>query len=526
MGSPEIDRSSEPLQEEVLGFVDLGTNSIRLLLVRLNPNRSYSLLLQQRQMVRLGEGAQVEGYLQESAMERTIRAARGFAEIALSYGAREVVAVATAGTRNALNGEAFLERLREETGLDMRIISGREEARLIYLGVSEEMQLGNRRGFFIDIGGGSTEISVGNQKEYFFLDSLHLGAIRVASLFSPFSETGPVAPDRLSLMENYVRNSVVRSMQKIRELKPEIGIGSSGTILNLAAVAGRRRGNSGGAVSRSFKLEELQEAVGYLASLSLEERRRVPGLNPERGDIVVAGGMVLVTLMQEAGVSELRTSERGLREGLLVDHLQKIGLFEGMSIREKSIFQLGRTCRFNEEHARRVASIATQLFDEARRIKLHPFGDWERELLYYAAILHDVGMFISFSGHQAHSHYIIRHAELLGFDQTEIAIMAALAFYHRKKLPRKKHEPFGMLDPRSQKTVFSLCAFLRMAESLDRGHAGVVASVRMKRGKKEIRLLVEALKDCPLELWGVREHLKDFRRIFGKPLGVDFSIPS
>jgi len=458
-------------------------------------------------------------------MERTIRAARGFADIAASYGAREIVAVATAGTRNAENGEPFLERLREETGLDMRIISGREEARLIYLGVSEDVQLQRRRGLFVDIGGGSTEISVGDQKGYYFLDSLHLGAIRMASLYAPASETGPIARDRLGLMENYVRNSVVRSIQKIRELNPEICVGSSGTILNLAGVAARRRGDSGQPL-RIIKLEELREALYYLASLPLEERRRTPGLNPERGDIIVPGGMVLITLMQEAGITELCTSERGLREGLLVDYLRKIGLFEGMSIREKSIFQLGRSCRFNEEHARRVASLATDLFDEAKRIKLHAFGEWERELLYYAGILHDIGMFISFSGHQAHSHYIIRHAEILGFDQTEIAIMAALAFYHRKKLPRKKHEAFCMLDERSQRIVFSLCSFLRMAESLDRGHAGVVSSLQMESSKKKVHLMVEVLKDSPLELWGIREHIQDFRRIFRKMLSVDFSASS
>ncbi len=526
MGPSGIENSGEPLREEVLGFIDLGTNSIRLLLVRLNPNRSYSLLLQQRQMVRLGEGAQVGGYLQEPAMERTIGAARGFADIAASYGAREVVAVATAGTRNAQNGEAFLERLREETGLDMRIISGREEARLIYLGVSEGMQLGGRRGFFVDIGGGSTELAVGDQQEYFFLDSLHLGAIRVASLFSPPGEAGPLSRDRLGLMENYVRNSVVRSIQKIRDLKPTLAVGSSGTILNLAAATQRRLEGAGNFRSSGLKLEQLRETVYYLASLPLEDRRKVPGLNPERGDIIVAGGMVLVTLMAEAGIGELQTSDRGLREGLLVDYLRRIGLFQGMSIREKSVFQLGRSCRFNEEHALRVASIAADLFDEARRVKLHSLGNWERELLHYAAILHDVGMFISFSGHQMHSHYIIRHAELLGFDQTEIAIMAALAYYHRKKLPRKKHEPFGMLDERSQKVVSLLSMFLRMAESLDRGHSGVVASVRMERRKKDIRLLVESVKDCPLELWGVREHLKGFRKVFGKSLTVDFSSAS
>jgi exopolyphosphatase/guanosine-5'-triphosphate,3'-diphosphate pyrophosphatase len=522
MDAPKVEPLPEIIQEEILGFIDLGTNSIRLLLVRLNPNRSYSLLLQQRQMVRLGEGAQVEGYLEESAMERTIRAARSFADMAASYGAREVVAVATAGARNAQNGEAFLQRLREETGLDMRIISGREEARLIYLGVSEDIQLHHRRGLFVDIGGGSTELSVGDQKDYYFLDSLHLGAIRMSSLYAPASETGPIAQDRLNLMKNYVRNSVVRSIQKIRELKPEICIGSSGTILSLAGVAARRRGDSG-QTPRTLKLEELRGAVHYLASLSLEERRRTPGLNPERGDIIVPGGMVLITLMEEAGISQLYTSERGLREGLLVDYLRKIGLFEGMSIREKSIFQMGRSCRFNEEHARRVASLATDLFDEAGRIGLHSFGEWERELLYYAGILHDIGMFISFSGHQAHSHYIIRHAELLGFDQTEIAIMAALALYHRKKLPRKKHEAFRMLDERSQKVVFSLCAFLRMAESLDRGHAGVVSSLRMEGSKKKVLLLVKVLKDSPLELWGIREHVQDFRRIFRKTLSVDFS---
>lgn len=513
-----------PLSEagRVLAFLDMGTNSIRLLLVRINHNRSYTLLLQQREVIRLGEGAFQEELLQDAAMERAILAARGFVDIARAYGAEELVAVATAATRDAANREEFLDRLAKEAGVDMRVISGREEARLIYLGVVSGLVLESRKAVFIDIGGGSTEVTVGDQFEHYYLDTLKLGAIRLAGIFFRPDETGPISEDRYALIRQYVSSAAVRTVQRVRNLEPEIAVGSSGTIMNLAEITLRRTKKRRLERNDTVRLDELRETIHILRELPLEQRRNVPGINPERADIIVPGAAVLETLLEEMGVTELMVSDRGLREGLLMDYLDRIDLFQGMSVRERSVFQLSRSCGFDETHAREVARLALELFDSGAESGLHRLGRRERELLYYAALLHDVGMFIAFSNHQEHSYYIIRNAELLGFDQKEIGIMAAVALHHRKKSPRKDHPGLTALDKGEKRLVRMLGMFLRLAEALDRSHSEAVERVSFgKVTKKEARLDIFRSKECQLEYWGVLELCEGFERVFGRMLHVN-----
>ena len=256
--------------------------------------------------------------------------------------------------------------------------------------------------------------------------------------------------------------------------------------------------------------------------LDLEGRRRFPGIQPERADILVGGGAIVETLLEELDLPALETSDRSLRDGLLADYLARTApeaWGTGLSARERSVLQLGRTCHFDEPHARHIAERAGELFDTGREARLHDLGPRDRELLVYAALLHDIGMFLSFSNHHAHTHYLIRNAELLGFDQTEIQVMAATAFYHRKKLPRRKHPQFAELDEASRRKVRVLCLLLRLAESLDRSHSGVVRSARFREaGKRRVELELYASGECQLELWGLGGHQEDFREVFRKDL--------
>lgn len=528
--STDTPARTAPADKHIVAFLDLGTNSVRMLLARIHPDHAYSVISQQKEVVRLGEGEFRAQQLQPEAMRRAALVCSQLAQMARANGAEEIVAVATSASREASNQATFLRRLRRDAELDVRVISGKEEARLIYLGVVSGLNLGDRRALFLDIGGGSTEVIAGTQHQYEFLDSLKLGAIRLTSRFFPPGYAEPVPNKQYLRIQHYVRTTSLRTLQRVRQFPVDFAIGSSGTIMNLSEIASRLISKRPSKKDETLTLEDLRQIVPRLCEATLEERRKIPGINPERADIIVAGAAILETLMEELQLPEIRISDRGLREGLPIDylsrHIHQIPLAQA-SFRERSVFQLGRACDFDEPHALQVARLALELFDSARESGLHAFGEWERELLEYAAVLHDIGAFLSYANHRAHSHYFIRNADLLGFDQTEIAIVAATAFFLRNALPRLKHPEFRELDKRSRKIVRILCVLLRLAESLDRSHTGPVSHAALRRTDSQtVTLELTSTKDCHLEIWGVKTHEQAFEKVFLKKLNIAVVAPA
>ena len=507
--------------EKVVSFVDIGTNSVRTMVVRLNPNRSYSILSRQKQVVRLGEDEFRDKELIPDAIERCVLVCKRFTEMGRSYGAEEFIAVATSATREAKNKNVLLERLRTEAGLEVHVISGREEARLIYLGVASSLSLDGKTGLFIDIGGGSTEITVSRKDQMLYLDSLKLGAIRLSTLFVPDGGKRGVPPERYAVMKKSVRNEIVRTTQRLKKFKIDVAIGTSGTILNIAEVASKSHDDP---TAQTLTLERLKRTSTMLRSLPLNKRREVPGINPERADIIIGGAVILETLMEEWGIEEIVPSERGLLDGMLVDYLSKIEGFpqyHRMNVREANVLQLGRSCGIDEIHAVAVKRLSLELFDTAKTEGLHKLGARERELLGYASFLHDVGDFISFTNHQAHSRYIIRNAELLGFDQMEIELMADLAYFHRKKMPGRKNEELGELDEDSKDALIVMAAFMRLAEALDRSHCALIEHARfINATSREAMLEIVTRGDCQLEIWGAEAQEKSFKKAFDRELVV------
>jgi exopolyphosphatase/guanosine-5'-triphosphate,3'-diphosphate pyrophosphatase len=305
-------------------------------------------------------------------------------------------------------------------------------------------------------------------------------------------------------------------------------MGSSGTIESLGDIAARMFLKRPLQRDDTLPYAQLKEVVTLLGALSLEARRKVPGLNPSRADIIMGGAAILDTLMEELALPEIRVTDRGLRDGLLVDYLLKNGhapAWGEMSPRQMSVLQLGRICRFNEAHARTTVRLALALFDSGREAGLHRLGLRERELLEYAALLHHIGGFLTYDNYQAHTYYLISNADLLGFDQTEIAMVATVALYHRKALPRKKHLEFSSLTKKTQRVVRILCVLLRLAESLDRSHAGYVRHARLCTvDAQRVMLYVHAAHDCQLELWGVQEHLEAFAKVFDRTLEIKMIV--
>jgi len=506
----------------VVAFIDIGTNSVRLLVVRLNPNHSYTILSRQKQQVRLGEGEFEDEEIRPEAGDRLVMVCKKFHDLARSFGTEEFVAVATSAMREAVNQHAVLHLLRQEAMLDVRVISGQEEARLIYLGVASGTHLPDQTAFFIDIGGGSTEVAVGDSKNYRYLHSFRLGAIRLASQYGAGTGNGPVSAAQYRKIQNHVRNAILRSAAKIKKEKIECAIGSSGTIMNLAEIAAKALPPRTQLKDPSLSSADLRRVIDLLCSLPLEERRKIPGINPERADIIIPGAAILDVFMQELGLDSIAVTGRGLQDGLLVDYLSRMDAFPllgELSPRQRSVLQLGRSCGINEVHARTVTALVLELFDSALGLSLHPYGAKERELLEYATFLHDIGSFISYTNHHSHSYYIIRNSELLGFNEAEIAFVAMIARFHRKKAPRKNDFGMDELGPRERDALKVLATFVRFGETLDRSHTALIRHVRFSAVDDEnVHLQIIARGDCQLEIWGIESEKKAFEKIFGKKL--------
>jgi exopolyphosphatase/guanosine-5'-triphosphate,3'-diphosphate pyrophosphatase len=516
-------------KERIAAFIDVGTNSIRLLVVRINANRSFNILRQEKEVVRLGEGEFKDNMLIPNAIERAVIVCSKFTELSRNFHADDIVAVATSAAREARNQQELLDRMRSEAFLDLSVISGTEEARLIYLGVSSGLHIGDKKALFIDIGGGSCEVMIGDQNQFYYLDSLKLGAIRMTTLFVPEGHTGPITDSMYGRMCKYVKNAIIRTKKEVCENEIAVVVASSGTAINLAQIAARMF-DINAERPLLIRRSQLKKLSTYLRSLNLEKRKQVPGINPERADIIIGGAATLETLMDELGLSEILVSERGLRDGLLVEYMVKIGLISDsgtVNVRERNILQLARSCDLNEDHARIVQRLALSLFDSAQMAKMHSMGDWERELLSYAAFLHDIGDFISYNNHHLHSYYIISNSELLGFDQREIAIMANIARFHRKKVPNRNDPEMRGLDRHTHEMIAMLSALLRIAESLDRSHVGLIEDAGFIRADWDRAVLcIRSKKECQLECWAVEADGKAFQKAYGRVLVTDIKIDS
>ena len=517
-------RPGRRLAAETVAFIDIGTNSVRLMVVRLEPDHSWVVLTLQKETVRLGEGEFGEvRRLQPEAMERAATVCARFVDLARAHGTTRFVAVATAATREARNGGEFVHLLRETAGLEVHVVSGKEEARLIYLGLLSRVHV-DGRALVIDIGGGSTEVAVGDRGGAEIVESISLGAIRLFMEEQPPDADGRVSAAGYETLKHRVR---LTSQHTLRDVgRPQAtAYGTSGTIVNLAAVAARTLHQRVSGRDEPLTRKDLRTVVKRLRAMTPEERRAVPGLAPARADIIVAGAAILDTLMEDLGIETIiALDDCGLREGLLLNDLARAGQHElarGAGVRERSVLQLARATSFDEVHARQVARLSLELFDSSRKAGLHRLGPEERELLEYAALLHDIGTFLSYTRHHQHTYYLIRHADLIGFDQEEIAIVAATAYFHRKALPAPRFEAFSGLDRRSRKVVRRLGALLRLAEYLDRGHAGAIVHASLQREAGGLLLEVEPAGDWSLEKWAVERRRESLEKAFGRQLSMN-----
>lgn len=523
---------SVPNHDRILAAIDVGTNSIHMVVVRVQPSiPSFSIISKEKATVRLGDRDPHSGNLTAAAMERAITALKRCRDIAKTLNAEAIIAVATSAVREAPNGRDFLTRVDEELGLAIDLISGPEEARRIYLGVLSGLEFNHQPHIIIDIGGGSTELILGDGREPRSLSSTKVGAVRLSA---ERVSTDPISDAEFHYLQAYVRGMFERAVEELQtQLQPQECprlVGTSGTIETLAALHAREKLGTIPTPLNGYQmsLRELQDIVHRLRKMTCAERANLPGMSDRRAEIIVAGAVVLLEAMSLLGIDSISVCERSLREGLVVDWMLTHGLIEDRlryqgSVRQRSVIKIAHKYQVNLEHGERVAAFALNLFDQTRGM-LHDWDEAERELLWAAAVLHNCGHFVSHSSHHKHSYYLIRNGELLGYTELEVETIANLARYHRKSSPKKKHDPYrNIASKRHRKAVDQLSALLRLAVALDRRQIGAISAIRCTYHPqtKQLDLHLHSTSpqdDCALELWSLDQKKTCFESEFGVKL--------
>jgi exopolyphosphatase / guanosine-5'-triphosphate,3'-diphosphate pyrophosphatase len=506
-----------------IAAIDIGTNSVHMIVVRVRPDLSFEVIDREKAMVRLGAGGLDGRALTTEARAAALQALSKFKRLAESHGVDEILAAATSATREAENGGEFLALIERQTGVRPRVISGTEEARLIHLAAVYGVDVGNARAVVVDVGGGSVEITFGTATSIQLARSFKIGVIR---LTERFVKSDPLSSRDERRLVKHIAGEIERHVEQIVAVGFDRVIGTSGTILSIGAVAATAARGTPPAELRNLRVsaKQIRRLRKDVVKLDLEERLGIPGLDPRRADLVVGGAVLLDTILRKLGAEDLTLCDLALREGLVLDYIHRnkrqIAQVDRIpDVRRRSSIELAERCNYMPEHAQQVARLALALFDQTRAV--HGLTDREREWLEYAALMHDLGVHISYPRHHRHSYYLIKNGDLRGFDPDEIEVIALLARYHRSGVPKKSHQEYAHLPSPLRRTVRLLSSMLHLAESLDRSHAQVFSGLELRDRGDDYLLQLATSGDAELEVWATNRHLAPFEKILGKPVRLE-----
>lgn len=519
-------------ENQMIAAIDIGTNSLHIVIVKIEAALpSFTIVAREKETIRLGDRNLITGELKPEIMNKAMACLGRFKTIAYSLGVTSIVAVATSAVRESPNGKEFLHQIETQVGLTVDLISGPEEARRIYLGVLSGMEFNNQPHIIIDIGGGSTELILGDSEEPRSLTSTKIGAVR---LTGELVHSDPITETEFKYLQAYARGMLERSVEEVQG-KLKIGdfprlIGTSGTIETIATIHAREKLGLVPSTLNGyqFSLQDLRTWVIRLRRMTNIERAAIPGIPEKRSEVILAGAVILQEAMTLLGVESLTVCERSLREGVIVDWMLTHGFIDNRlrfqsSIRQRSVLKTAKKYQTNLEHGDRVAAFALSIFDQTQA-QIHNWGANQRQLLWAAAILHNSGHHVSHSSHHKHSYYLIRNSELLGYNETEIEIIANIARYHRKSPPKKKHENYRNLLHKEHRTMVNqLSAMLRLAVALDRRQIGAISHIQCEYQPnfQEFKMLIfpSSIEDeCGLEMWSL-----DYKKgVFEEEFGLRF----
>ncbi|CAN5716630.1 Ppx/GppA phosphatase family protein [soil metagenome] len=514
------------MKTQTIAAIDIGSNSLKLVIVEAAASDSFTVVLQERERVRLGHETLKTHRLSSEAIDLSAEAISKFRSIAESREADVILAVATASVREAQNAQEFVSEIERRTGVYVEVLSSLEEARLIGIAVAQYFGADESSLLNIDIGGGSTELSLMKNNFPEKLFSMKLGAV---GLTEKFISGNPPKSKEIKDLRAEIILALEQPKRKIKNERWAFSTGTSGTINTLGFLLNFESGN-GSDVKTEIQLKKLIALNKKLAEMNTEKRSLLPNISPQRAEVIVAGGQILEGVMQTLGIETLQPCSYALREGVIIDYLRETEaeslppVPDVEDIRLRDVFAIGRRFGYEENHALQVAALAEKMFDQiasAYGLKRH----W-RTLLSAAALLHDVGYHISHIAHHKHSLYLIKHSEMTGFTEAEKLMIANIARYHRKALPKDKHSDFTSLEEKDRKTVSRLGAILRLADALDRGYENHIKNLKIKREKTNVLLELVGDKNSQAEMLAVEEKKDVFEYAFECKLKVILNTKS
>ena len=498
-------------EPKTVGFIDIGTNSVHLLVVRFYDGTLGTEIARDREVLRIGRSLYSEGIIDEDAINKCGIIVKKFTAYAKKHGASEVIAYATCAAREAENSDELIDAIKTE-GLEVRIIPGEEEARLISLGVLGEN--GPReKTLLIDIGGGSTEISIRKGRETLFIDSLPLGAVRFAYGF-PYDCKKGLTYEEYSSYQHEVDLCAYRAMRRIKEIGFDRAVGSSGTFETLCDLCPSKERKG------TLALSALSERMESMMPMDIAERSKIPKLSEARADIIVAGGAIAEELMKGLGINEIEISHFGLKEGMMVDYRVNHGLCD-IDVRESAIAELGFKCGYDRAHAMTVRRCARKIALRLNELGVCSLDAHMIQMLEYASQLHDIGEVFGYGKHHVMSHDILMNSSLVGFDIGEIQTMATMVRYHHKKMPSADDSAFRRLDERTSLALRQCILILRMADAMDRHRMQLETDFTVEAVKgNTIKFTLISEQDVSMERWKLEESATDFKILFDRKLSV------
>lgn len=502
-----------------IAALDLGSNSFHLLVADAHPDGSFDRLFREKETLRLGDVVARHGRLSDEACDLALDAVRRFRALADGAGAEEFVACATSAIREAENGADLVDRIVAETGVHVRVISGSEEAALIFRAVQASVLIDPGPALCLDLGGGSLEVMVGDSHKLAWATSLKLG---VARLSAELVRSDPLSSGDQRRLRARIETVLSPVAEAVAHFAPKLLVGTSGTLCDLARmVVAAETGAVPISVNQHHVSREAVEAVHeQLMALPVAGRRRIAGLDARRAELAPAGSTVAVVAMELFGFDELVVGTWALREGMVLAEMTRLTGAELAGdprlMRVSSVLDLCQRCGWREAHSRQVARTATTLFDQTA--ELHGLDQRHRELLEHAALLHDIGEHVSGEAHHKHTAYLIQHGQLRGFKPQEVDVLATLGRYHRQGEPKMSFEPFAAMDDETRANARVLTALLQLADGLDRGHAGTVDDIDLVIEDARIEVRLRSSGDVELDLWGARRKRSLFESVFGRRL--------
>jgi exopolyphosphatase/guanosine-5'-triphosphate,3'-diphosphate pyrophosphatase len=502
-----------------IAALDLGSNSFHLLVADLRPDGTFEPITREKVMLRLGDEVTRHGRLTDPTVERAVAAVVHLRRVADADQATEILAKATSAIRTAENGSELVDRIEAETGVEVEVISGLEEARLVFQAVRASVVLDPPPALCFDLGGGSVEIMVGDAGGLRFATSEPLG---VGRLTAELVTNDPPSKGDRARLEDRVRRVLEPVAEQVRPFAPRTTVGTSGTLDDLAVMAVAARtgevppGSNGLRVGRDDLLALHERIIRSKAS----ERRRLPGVDERRVELLPAGSTFLAVACDVFDVGELTVSDWALREGIVLDavrhHDPDDWSDDPRALRRAAVASLARRCNSDTTHCAHVARLALELFDRTQT--LHGLGARDRELLEYAVLMHDIGQHVSRRGHHRHAAYLVEHGNLRGFSPDEIEFLAALVRHHRRGEPKANEPRYAALDEHDRDRLRKLAALLRVADGLDRGRRGAVDDLEVEIGPQLVIVGLDTRDDAELELWGARRRRDLFEREFDREL--------